>query len=175
MLEKRRRITTYSERVASGPQQSPRRLGSHRRHPSRHPDGGMPRGRPGISTGPRSIERGRQRRQAAPIIERRTSTGPRSVERGMGVHLEHGNERSRSSTGPRSIERGVDPTIRLHLRPTVASTGPRSIERGVGTIGPLVGWRTLVLQRGRAQLSAESPQGQQVRAAWQSFNGAALN
>ncbi len=61
-----------------------------------------------------------------------------------------------ASTGPRSIERGDSYEIE-HVRKTKnASTGPRSIERGdnLGSwISSSPDWK---LQRGRAQLSAET-------------------
>ena len=83
------------------------------------------------------------------------STGPRSIERGVRLDALVPGANHLASTGPRSIERGVQVQIYL-LRPLqVASTGPRSIERGVGVgLGDCaLGW---TLQRGRAQLSAES-------------------
>ncbi len=62
-----------------------------------------------------------------------------------------------ASTGPRSIERGeLGDLFRRQRRGEAASTGPRSIERGEVT--NLVALQSLsyMLQRGRAQLSAES-------------------
>ena len=60
------------------------------------------------STGPRSIERGRQQR--------------RELWQVSGVHV--------ASTGPRSIERGRRRDAVVPAVTTMASTGPRSIERG---------------------------------------------
>ena len=80
-----------------------------------------------------------------------------------------------ASTGPRSIERGRSAIRCFHDRRTRASTGPRSIERG--RKGPEAAKADIrLLQRGRAQLSAE---GMSIwrgpRGAHRRFNGAALN
>ena len=62
------------------------------------------------------------------------------------------------STGPRSIERGRNDQVRVGLARSCASTGPRSIERGrTNTHTATVGG--VMLQRGRAQLSAEGRSG----------------
>ena len=80
-----------------------------------------------------------------------------------------------ASTGPRSNERGdlfVDP-VRVARGP--ASTGPRSNERGDLEVGPRTIRLEELLQRGRAQTSAEIDYGASRDVVLVSgFNGAAL-
>ena len=93
------------------------------------------------------------------------STGPRSLERGRCSLELHQEPQGRASTGPRSLERGrANANGGGGAEGGVASTGPRSLERGrrerLGAQNDL----RLVLQRGRAHLSAEGTGGSQAKA-----------
>ena len=81
-----------------------------------------------------------------------------------------------ASTGPRSIERGVSASVAIATLNSLASTGPRSIERGV-TVQRVPNYMLPpLLQRGRAQLSAEWWRPISASASGRCcFNGAALN
>jgi hypothetical protein len=71
------------------------------------------------------------KRLAVDLREDKASTGPRSIERGRELLDQGAGAFPVASTGPRSIERGrllESPEIERRL--AVASTGPRSIERG---------------------------------------------
>ena len=106
------------------------------------------------STGPRSIERGRANVNAylAPIFKLQRGRAQLSAEGAEANPAQF--PKDRASTGPRSIERGRDKYYAKGEEGGAASTGPRSIERG--RTHPMALRRPIpLLQRGRAQLSAE--------------------
>ena len=83
------------------------------------------------------------------------STGPRSNERGMRLGAGRAAHDEVASTGPHSAARGNGRRSVLSGVRDGTSTGPRSVERGRDLKNPPIRANVFMLQRGRAQKSAE--------------------